>query len=441
VTSGPSPQPPPAAAATGKGAGTRLRPVAPEDHAAVTALFERHGWPVRSREGWNWALFDSPARVATGADAGWVLEHGERVVGFLGNLPVRAVHDGQPLWGATCTSYLVDDGHRAHSTRLLRAFAAQPGASLVWSATANPNSAPVYRGFRFRPFGGAAADQRLRWIGSEPALAESLLRRLGLASIAPLGRALAAPWAVVRRARELPPSGPALRQLRIQRLWPGDLVSLQGTRWARAWDAWAQALCASPGLWVDRSAATMAWRLGDPDLLDELALWAVIDAEDRMLGMGLARELPRQRGQLSRAELVDLALLPRAPAGAAQLLLREVCHWARGLDLAVVDAKRWTGRAAALLAATRPRTDPLPADGVWLMTHDRPGTPGLPAEPEWAMTGADSDDWFCTQRSAILPDRKPWRAMPQPPQAADSSAIRSSSDTTAAGSKRSMSTA
>ena len=185
----------------------------------------------------------------------------------------------------------------------------------------------------------------------------------------------------------------------------------------------------------------MAWRLGDPDLLDELALWAVIDAEDRMLGMGLARELPRKCGQPSRAELMDLALLPHAPAGTAALLLREVCQWARGLDLAVVDAKRWTGRTAALLAATGPRTDPLPAQGVWLMTRARPDTPELPAEPDWSMTGVDSDDWFCTLRPDVLPDRKPWRAMPQPPVAADSSATKSSTDSTAAGSNRSMSTA
>jgi hypothetical protein len=427
---------------------TRLRAVRRDDHAAVKALFERHQWPVRSAAGWEWALFDNPAREAADADAGWVLEHGDGVVGFLGNLPVLCRHDGAPVWGATCTAYLVDDAHRAHSTRLMRAFAAQPGAAFLYSATANAHSAPVYKGFHFQRATQPQAHQRLRWLAHESAAARALSERRGCPGLGPLAKALGTAWGAVRQSLR---RATAHDGCVVERLRAADLALPRDSHWQATWNAWARALWSRPGLWVDRSAATFAWRMGDPDLASDLHLWAVRDAQGRMQGMCMARELHPLGDGAPRAELMDWALLSHAPRNAAVTLLNTVITWARSRQLAFVDAKRWTGMPAEQLAALSPRVESLPDDGVWMLINRTPGLPELPEWPRWGMTGADSDDWFYTHRLTVDGNPAPW-VNPAAPlgvyrrvsvaetgSAANRAVTSSPTDSTSAGSNRHMS--
>jgi hypothetical protein len=419
---------------------TRLRALQPDDWEPVQALLQRHAWPRRSRAGWDWALFDSPARVARGADAGWVLEHGHQVVGFLGNLPMHYRCDGLDIWGATCTSYLVDEAHRAHSTRLIRSFAAQPGAAFVFSATANPHSAPVYRGFKFNASPQPRAQQRLRWWASEAAVAEHALQRAHLGLLKPLGRVAAVAPRLWRQLHEGLRGAPPLDGLYLSPVHAQQLSGMQSSHWPRTWDAWAKVYCGRPGLWVDRSAAMMAWRLADPDLAGDLAAWALRDGDGRMLGMCSARWLPAHAGLAPRVELLDWALLPQTPAGAPAALMRALLSWARQRGAATIDAKRWTGEPAAQLESLQPRRSTLPPDAVWLLTHTRRGVGELGPWPTWSMTGADSDDWFCSHRLQPRLDAAPWRPPGQACSADVSSATRSAKDSTSTGSKSSMST-
>lgn len=425
---------------------TRLRAAMRDDHAAVMALFKRHNWPVRSREGWDWALFDSPAREAASADAGWVLEHGSDIVGFLGNLPVLCRYDGAPVWGATCTSYLVDDRHRAHSTRLMRAFAAQPGAAFAYSATANACSAPVYKGFRFREAPCLQVNERMRWLAHEGVAAGALANRLGLHAVSPWIAGMASACSAVLRTvvQTQRDSG-----LVVQRLLAEDLLLRRANRWPQTWNNWASTLWRGPGLWVDRSASTIGWRMSDPDLADDLAVWSLSDSTGRMWGMAMARKLDAIPNRAPRAELVDWALASGAPAGSAELLLQTVKAWARSWRLACVDAKRWTGLPAEQLRTLSPRVSALPSAGVWLLVNRQPGRPELPEWPHWGMTGADSDDWFCTHQLTPGAQPRPWlrpasaqrsyHFAHEVTRAAESSATSSGKVFTAEGSKRIMS--
>lgn len=394
---------------------TRLRPVEPEDHAAVVALWRRHGMPVRSREGWDWALVHNPARLAVGADAGWVLTRGDDIVGFLGNLPVCARHDGLPVWGATCTSFAVDEAYRGHASRLVRAFAAQPGAAFVYVATGSAWTAPMLRNLQFRAVDDPDANRRLRWVASESAALSCLLRRQHLSLLSPLGGWAGWLAAAARRVHDRWRAPTTAEGIVVERISDDQLMLARASDWPRHWNAWARMLSERPGLWVDRSAATMAWRLSDPDLIEDLALWAARDAQGRMLGMCMARKLPDSPGSTPKAELMDWALLPSAPPQTAELLLRQVLRWARSWRLAFVDAKRWTGAAAGQLAGLQPfQVRPLPSDGVWLMTHRTPGAPQMPDWPSWSMTGGDSDDWFGTHLAEPRPSRRPWAASRHP---------------------------
>jgi GNAT superfamily N-acetyltransferase len=417
--------------ATQRSSGARLRGVTVDDVGGVMALFRRHAWPLRSRAGWVWALFDSPARRATGADAGWVLESDGSIVGFLGNVPARFHVDGRPVFGATCTSLLVDELHRGRSMALVRAFTAQPGFAWVYSATANANSGPVYKAFAYRPCEQRQADTRLRWVTSKRAVLRSALERFHLGAMLPMPD-----------VRPDTPADPVCgRSLFASRVLHPALAA-NDTAIRAAWDLFAHTLATQPGVQSDRSAATMAWRLADPDIdPDHLALWALREPSGRMLGMAIARRLPRQHGKPSKAELMDLAVLPECGPADVLILLRTCQAWAKSRGVAVLDAKRWTGAMATLLAQWGARVEPLPGDALWLRT----GSGCVSAEgidwPAWSMTGNDSDDWFNTMRTC-LPDEPVTRVMnsAQAESASSNAWTKSEVVSTSEGSKRSMST-
>ena len=400
-----------------------LRPLKEHDHAGVQALFARQGWPQRSLAGWRWALFDTPPRQDCEAPSGWVLESQEGIAGFLGNLPQRLWHAGQPLPAATCTALLVDTHWRGQGSALLRAFSTQAGAQLLYSATANALSAPLYQLFRYQLRREEGLNVALRWVADSGAFASHALRlqlqRQGwLAHAAalpgpqpalqPAGQprpSIARRWLRPLLAAAGWPAAPAVHQghthaPRVQR-WLPQASALHGpdpcalrAQW-HAW--WARMLAAHPGLLADRQQDTLAWRLADPDLANNLAAWLLHDAHGEMLGLALARAVAPAAHAAPRAELLDWCLLPHTTLAAQAALLAAVGDWAAQRSLPFVEARRYSGLALQQLANLGGRAVVLPDQANWTLAV--PQTPPDMAS-SWSMSGIDSDDWFCSHQYA-----------------------------------------
>jgi hypothetical protein len=313
----------------------------------------------------------------------------------------------------------------------VRAFTAQPGVAWVYSATANANSAPVYKAFAYRRCERRQADTRLRWVTSKRAVLRSALERLHLGALIPLPPSLADSVA-----------GPEPAEgIYACRVFCAELAAA-GAETRKAWDLFAQAVATQPGVQSDRSATTLAWRLADPDMAhDKLALWALRDPTGRVLGMALARRLPRQHGKPGKAELMDMAVLPACSRADVLVLLRACQAWARSHGVAVLDAKRWTGPIADQLSQLGARAAPLPGDALWLRQGSDAGSaPGVDW-PVWSMTGTDSDDWFNTLQTSLLEEQGAGVSGAAHPANAEPSAVtRSAAVSTSEGSNRSMST-
>ena len=345
-----------------------LRAVTVNDAQAVLAFLARHGHPARSEAGWRWALIDNPTRVALGTDAGWLLESKGSVVGFLGNLPLRYLQDGLAVWGASCTVPVVDADARAHGVRLLRAFATQPGAALV---CAQPGSEPlehVFSGLGFEPQGRDQSEgELLRWpLGKARPWLEAL--RHG-----PIQRLKA--WAQRRNFgpddQAQDPTGPLYR---VHGLSADELHGTCPSHWPQTWNEWANRYWSRPGLWAERSAYLMSWRMSDPDAGSRLGLWAVLDDNGRMLGMAMVRLRPAANDDSPRAELLDWAVLPQAPASASGALLLEVQRWALQHAALSVDAAGFSGEALDQLRALQPSVLGACYVDAWVLNRSDLGT-------------------------------------------------------------------
>jgi hypothetical protein len=408
----------------------RLRPLDPDDHGAVQALFARHGWPQRSLAGWHWALWESPTHRELKAAAGWVLDCDGKVVGFLGNLPQAYHHQGQRIWGATCTAYLVEAEFRPYAVQLMRAFAAQPGVHFVHSATANAASAPVYRLYKFKPWPAPGVTTALRWVANDTELARYGLQQLTRRWPGPatggalrrwVGQVATASGPVLSLARRVvgwahPPStnfDGSVQLLSAQDLsaspaTPGPPTNGHGAGFWTGWDAWALTATAPQELVLDRSEATLRWRLADPDLQPDLALLRLSDRRGHMLGMCLLRDAACNPWAAPKAELVDWATLPGTPVAAQATLLATALRWAAARGLPLLDAKRYTGARARDLSALGAAHATLAPDANWLRINESTLADSLWADTDtWGMTGADADDWFNTYRCLSAPPPGP----------------------------------
>ncbi len=367
-----------------------LRAVRANDAPAVLAFLARHGHPARSEAGWRWALIDNPTRAAPGAEAGWVLESKGCIVGFLGNLPLRYLQDGLAVWGASCTVPVVDADARAHGVRLLRAFAAQPGAALVCALPSSEPLEQVFARLGFEPLGcDSAASERLRWhLGKSRPWLDAL--RHG-----PLQRMKT--WAQRRKnALEDQAQDPASPSYKVLRLSADELQGTCPSHWPQTWNEWANRYWSRPGLWAERSAYLMSWRLSDPDAGSKLGLWAVLDGNDHMLGMAMARLRPAAVDDGARAELLDWALLPQAPVTAGHTLLLEVQKWALTQAALSVDAAGFSGEALGQLRALQPSVLGSCYADAWVLNRSELGAHPKQNLPAWSSPGIELGSWFMT---------------------------------------------
>lgn len=366
----------------------RIRAVRSEDHLAVQALLEGNGWPARSRAGWDWAFEQNPARLELGDDTplDWVLERDGEIGGYLANVPQAYHSGGRRRVVASCAWYYVREGWRSQSVNLMRTFFLQRGVKMIFSTTANEEGSAIYRLFKAQAWPDPKVNESMIWVLDDRAFAASILHRKQLVLPRPLMAGLGLGVKVLRTATGRGKVPGRRYGGSVRRLEAGAI----GSEFDRLWER----LSARPGWWLDRSAATLRWRMSDPDAQRDLMLLAAYDAAGELEGYVLTAAIwsPLGGGGDPRARVLDIVLEPSARAAAAALM-RGVCDWARGQGLPWVEARHFTGRAAEVLAAAGPlrRTH---GHTVWVKFMD-PELGAELADPAcWSLTGIDGDEWL-----------------------------------------------
>jgi hypothetical protein len=136
----------------------KIREAVLTDCAAVTALQHRLGLRVpaddaENRRSWErlWRRNPSFQESLPALPIGWVLEDDSRIVGFVGNIPMRYRLGDGVLTVGTARAWAVDRAYRKHTGELVRRYFEQPHLDLLLITTAS-----------------VAAERRLRDVGAEP---------------------------------------------------------------------------------------------------------------------------------------------------------------------------------------------------------------------------------------------------------------------------------
>lgn len=189
----------------GSGRSVRVRQAEFSDYAPIGALLSRYALEVKSYDEWRHLWIGNP--VYKDVDGpwpmGWVLETGDqRVVGCLGNIPLRYEFQGQSLIAAASHAWVVDSEYRSYAPLLLDCYFAQRNVDLYLSTTVNAQASSAFTAFNSLRVPVGAWDRSRFWIGNYRGFAASWAATKALPMARPLSYLLAAPlWSKDRSAR------------------------------------------------------------------------------------------------------------------------------------------------------------------------------------------------------------------------------------------------
>lgn len=159
----------------------KVREVQFSDFEAVQELKKRWGLSPDSMENWDRLWRQNPALQQPRAPypMGWVLDTGDKIVGYLGNIVLRYFLGDQALIAATSHGFVVEPEYRGSTTRLSAAFYRQPAVDIYLTTTAIEAVARISRAFKADPLPQADYDTVLFWVLRPYRFAKTLIKRLG----------------------------------------------------------------------------------------------------------------------------------------------------------------------------------------------------------------------------------------------------------------------
>jgi len=174
----------------------RIRECTFNDHEQIADLTERSGLEAERFEHWRdlWLTNSAYRKAGSGWPIGWVLEDPrKKLVGYLGNIPLRYLFRGRELVAATSRTWVVEKTYRAYAPLLLDLHFSQRDVDLFVHPTVNADAYAAYRTFAVRPVPVGAWDRAIFWITRYVGSMQALLRSKRV----PCAAALSYPGAAV----------------------------------------------------------------------------------------------------------------------------------------------------------------------------------------------------------------------------------------------------
>lgn len=371
-----------------------LRPATLADVEPVAVLLREVAFKPRSEAGWRWLFRDNPAvrRQDPAPEMGWVLERDGEINGYVGNVHLDYVLDGEPLRVATDNSYYVRPAARAESARLMSAFFRQPGVDLFLNTTANEASGAVYVLFKASVPDDASFSEGLLWVADDRIALRDAIAKHGIAKPFADGlAALGAPFSkMVRAVARFATPPPETAAAPVLKLRPDELDA----RFDRLWERTA----AAPGLKVRRDARALRWYLSDPDVGGNPTVFAT--ADDKGLTGYAAVAQHRPPGTVTtQLRILDFVLRPSVERVALTLLARVLAH-AREVKAGVVYCPPSGPALWRELKRLRPYIHRHTATSHLLRAARGVETAELARPGVWQATPLDGDTPFCIENPA-----------------------------------------
>lgn len=149
------------------------------DYSQLATLLSENGLETKSFDEWRDLWVANPVYQQRQSQwaVGWVLETEEKeLVGFLGNIPLAYVLNGQRLIAAVTHAWAVAPRYRSYALLLLDHYFSQSNVDIYLSTTVNALASQAFATFGSQRVPVGSWDRSLFWIGNTRGFARSWLR-------------------------------------------------------------------------------------------------------------------------------------------------------------------------------------------------------------------------------------------------------------------------
>jgi hypothetical protein len=161
---------------------TCVRAASFSDFECIRAMNQRLGQGPDSLENWHRLWRDNPALANGNRDGviGWVIEDRDRIVGFLGSVPLLYEYGQKSLVAAATCRFAVEPAYRALSHLLVTSFFRQGHVDLFLNTTATVPAGKIMAALKAIPLPQTDYDTVLYWILDSGRFARTVLKKMGL---------------------------------------------------------------------------------------------------------------------------------------------------------------------------------------------------------------------------------------------------------------------
>jgi len=294
-----------------------LREVLPVDYDRVVELAERNGLGAEgSKSRWDWLWKKNPATIhLPNAPAGWVLDHGGLVCGYLGNICGIGWLNSQMIRVAAAHKFVVDPSYRGHSLRLAAAFFSQPDADLLLNTSANAAAGAAFGLCKAKHIPQPDYGNVLFWVIRPRAVLQAYLRKRGHNPwLAAVGGAILAPLAATDNLIREIYRPQLLANIDIKLLNPEQI----GPEFDNLWHATVKRY--PERLLLERSAETLRWHFRSGSNIKRRVYIVTAWQKKLLLGYAVVTREDSTWLELNRSRISDLQVIDGNPFVIDQLL-------------------------------------------------------------------------------------------------------------------------
>ena|SRR2546425_1397476 len=355
------------------------------DFEAIAALKQRLGLAPDSHENWQRLWRNNPA-LGGGHPApcmGWLLEVGEKIVGYLGSIPLLYHYGERALFAAVASGFAVEPAYRAFCLGLVASFFNQKNIDLFLNTTAIEAVGKITRAFKADPLPQKDYDNVLFWVLDSHNFSRAIFRRLNMNPV--IGKMASTLSFLALRGdgaiRKRWPRG-AANGLRVNELNVNEFDDeFQGL--------WLNKLKERPRLLADRTPAMLRWHFEIPGSRRTTKAFRC-DSDKGLVGYAAMISEEDDDIHLRRSTIADMLVLEDDPQ-VVELLLVEAYEHANAAGSHVLEVLGFPRNVRQICLKWKPYSRKYPACPFFYRASDELLHAQLGDEDAWYACPFDGD--------------------------------------------------
>jgi len=368
-----------------KAKGVKQREVRFSDFEAVAKLKCESGLSSDSLANWYRFWRDNAAlSFAKGPlPMGWVLAVDDKVVGYLGSIPLLYHYGSRPLLAATASGFAVQPDYRAFSVGLVASFYRQENIDLFLNTTAIESVGKLAKAFKADALPQEDYDTVLFWVLDIRQFLDAVAKKFGVTgNWATVGRIVASIALQTEKTvwRKLP--GRSSDKFQVTECHVSEI----GDNFEKIW---RRKLEGKPRLFADRDQSHLRWHFTIPDT-QQVTRAFFCQGENGFTGYAIVRIESEPETGLRRCWLADILVDDDNPEVISALITR-ACNVAEESDCHVFEVLGFPKNLRQVLLQWRPYTRRYPACPFYFKAKDHELHRVLQETESWYASPFDGD--------------------------------------------------